>query len=125
MHELSITQAILDTALEHAERAHAQAIRVLYLRIGALSGVASESVQFYFDLLSPGTRAEKARLEFERVAPRVRCRACGAVKNWDPGFDSIREAYAMLPSLEPCACGAKDYHLEGDVSCVLNEMDVD
>lgn len=77
MHELAITEDILRVAVEHAQRAGAQRITVINLVIGDLSSIVDDSVQFYFDFLSPGTLAEGAQLHFERVAARFRCRECG------------------------------------------------
>ncbi len=78
MHELAVTQSILDIALRHAEQAGAQRILAVNLVIGELTGFVDDSIQFYFGFLSEDTLAEGARLNFERVAPRARCHACGA-----------------------------------------------
>jgi hydrogenase nickel incorporation protein HypA/HybF len=78
MHELSVTQSILDIALRHAERANAHRILGINLVIGDLTGFVDNSIQFYFDFLSKETLAQGARLNFERIAPRARCHACGA-----------------------------------------------
>ncbi len=77
MHELSVTQSMLDLALEYAGRASAKRIPHINLVIGELSGIVDESVQFYFDFVSKGTLAEGAQLAFERQPARFRCRACG------------------------------------------------
>ena len=77
MHELGITQNILQIALEHAAKANAQKIRRINLVVGSLAGVVAESVQFYFDFLSKDTPAEGARLVFEKVPGRLRCQSCG------------------------------------------------
>jgi len=77
MHELGVTQNILDIAVEHAQKAGAKKIHRIHLVIGGLSGVVSESVQFYFDFVSKETLAEGAKLVFERVPARLRCRSCG------------------------------------------------
>lgn len=77
MHELAITEEILRIAVEHAERAGATRIVDINLVIGELSSVVDDSVQFYFDFISPGTVAEGAELHFRRVPARLRCRACG------------------------------------------------
>jgi len=77
VHELSVTQSVLDLALEYAERAGAQRITRINLVVGELSGIVNESVQFYFDFVSKGTLAEGAQLAFERQSARFRCRACG------------------------------------------------
>jgi hydrogenase nickel incorporation protein HypA/HybF len=77
MHELAVTEEILRVALEHAERAQATRITDIHLVIGALSSIVDDSVQFYFDFLSPDTIAAGAQLHFERIAARLRCRQCG------------------------------------------------
>ncbi len=78
MHELSITEDVLRIATEHAEKAQAARITRINLVVGDLSSIVDDSVQFYFDFLSRGTIAAGARLHFERVAPRLRCRQCAA-----------------------------------------------
>jgi hydrogenase nickel incorporation protein HypA/HybF len=77
MHELGVTQNILQIALEHAQKAGAKKIRSINLVIGDLSGVIDESVQFYFDFVSKETMAEGAKVVFKKVPVRFRCRACG------------------------------------------------
>ncbi|MBN1934697.1 MAG: hydrogenase maturation nickel metallochaperone HypA [Anaerolineae bacterium] len=77
MHEMSITQEILRIAVEHAGRAGAKQITDIHLVIGALSSVVDDSVQFYFDFLSPNTVAEGARLHFARIDAKLQCRQCG------------------------------------------------
>lgn len=77
MHELAVTQSILDIVTEHARRAQARRILRIHLVVGDLSGFVDDSIQFYFDMLSPGTLAEGAKLSIERVPARVHCRKCG------------------------------------------------
>jgi len=76
MHELSITQSMLDLVLEQAEKAGAREVGRINLVIGEMTGIVEECVQFYFDFISRGTIAEGAALSFNRVASRARCRAC-------------------------------------------------
>ena len=77
MHELSITESLLEIALRHAEKASARRITRLNLVIGELSSVVDDSVQFYWDYVSQGTIAEGAELHFERVPGTMRCLDCG------------------------------------------------
>jgi hydrogenase nickel incorporation protein HypA/HybF len=79
MHELSITQNILNIVGDYAGRAVAQKVTVIHLVVGELTGFVDDSIQFYFDMLSPGTMAEGARLEIQRIPAEVRCRSCGAI----------------------------------------------
>jgi hydrogenase nickel incorporation protein HypA/HybF len=78
MHELSVSQSIIDIALRHGERASAQRILAINLVIGDLTGFVDDSIQFYFDFLAQDTPAQGAQLTFQRIAPRAQCRACGA-----------------------------------------------
>jgi hydrogenase nickel incorporation protein HypA/HybF len=76
MHELAVTQSILDIALRHAAQAQAQRILAVNLVVGELTGFIDDSIQFYFDFLTRDTLAQGSRLQIDRVAARARCRQC-------------------------------------------------
>jgi hydrogenase nickel incorporation protein HypA/HybF len=76
MHELAITQSMLNLVLEQAEKAGAMEVGRINLVIGEMSGVVEECVKFYFDFISKGTLAEKAALSFLMVPTMARCRDC-------------------------------------------------
>jgi hydrogenase nickel incorporation protein HypA/HybF len=86
MHELSITQSILEIALRHAQRAGGPRITDIYLVIGRLSSVVDDSVQFYWDLISEDSLAEGAELHFRRIPAELRCRQCGRGFSPDEGL---------------------------------------
>ena len=73
MHELSITQSIVDTAREHAAGRPVRSIRV---RAGRLTAVVPDSMLFCFELIVDGTELQGARLDIEQPAGRAHCRAC-------------------------------------------------
>jgi len=76
MHELPITQSILEIALRHAQQAGAKRITDLHLAIGKLSYVVDDSVQFYWDMIAKDTIAEGATLHFQRVPAEFLCLDC-------------------------------------------------
>jgi len=76
MHELSITQSMLDLVLEQAEKAEAKSVGKINLVIGEMTGVVGECMQFYFDFLSKGTPAEGAALSFKVIPTTAKCRDC-------------------------------------------------
>ena len=76
MHELAITQSMLDLVLEQAEKVGAKEVGKINLVIGEMTGVVGDCVQFYFDFISKGTLAEGAALSFKMVPTMARCRGC-------------------------------------------------
>jgi hydrogenase nickel incorporation protein HypA/HybF len=76
MHELSIMQSALSIALEQARQAGASRVHEIRLRIGALSGVVPDALEFAFEALTPGTAAADAKLAIEQVPARFWCAKC-------------------------------------------------
>jgi hydrogenase nickel incorporation protein HypA/HybF len=76
MHELSVTESILNIALKHARQAPGCRITDIHLVIGRLSSLVDDSVQFYWDFISEDTLAQGARLHFRRIPARMHCLAC-------------------------------------------------
>lgn len=77
MHELAITEGIMDTALPAAKAAGAQKILEIRLKIGDLSGVFPEYITENFEKLSKGTIAEGAKLKFSKIPASIHCMQCG------------------------------------------------
>jgi len=88
MHELPITQTMLDLVLEHADRAGGGRVTDIHVVIGALSSYVDDSIQFYWDIISRGTPADGARLHFRRVPLQFECRTCHAL--FTPDGESFR-----------------------------------
>lgn len=77
MHELSITEHLLEHCIREAKRQNASKIRTIKLCIGQLNGLVPDCIQVYLDMLSEGTIAEGARIEAEFLPVEVHCRDCG------------------------------------------------
>lgn len=75
MHELSITQNILDIALANAPEGGK--ITKISVKVGEFTYVDPECVKFYFEELSRGTAAEGAVIEAEKTAIKIKCGSCG------------------------------------------------
>jgi len=82
MHELAVTESIVEIVQRHAQQAGAVKVRRIHLLIGELSSIVDDSVQFYFDFVSQDTLAEGAELVFHRRAVALVCAACG--RRWEP-----------------------------------------
>jgi hydrogenase nickel incorporation protein HypA/HybF len=101
MHELSVTQSILEIALDYATRGQATQIVEIHLQIGEVSDFDDEWIQRYFDFVSKGTIAEGARLRISRVPARMQCDQCSFIFPLDKSIWNTQ-----CPS-----CQSKETHL--------------
>lgn len=76
MHELSVTENILEIALTHANAASAKKVTDIFIVIGQLSSIVDDSVQFYWDYVSEDTICSSAKLHFNRIPAKFRCENC-------------------------------------------------
>lgn len=77
MHELSIASRIVELAGEHCRAAGAVRAVAITLRIGQLSCVHEDALQFCFGLISEGTPLAGAALRVIHVPARIWCGPCG------------------------------------------------
>ena len=114
MHELSLTQSLLDIVEDYARREGFSRVNVLRLSFGSLSCIDPAAFEFAFGIQSRGTKAEGARLEFDIRPAVLYCMECEK--------ESPSEGFRPLcPS-----CGGGDVLLAGGTEELkLLEMDVD
>ncbi|MGD0230371.1 MAG: hydrogenase maturation nickel metallochaperone HypA [Syntrophorhabdales bacterium] len=73
MHELTITQNIIDIAVKESPDRRVTGINLV---IGELSSVVEDSIRFCFDVISRDTPVEGARLSITKIAALLRCASC-------------------------------------------------
>jgi len=76
MHELSLSQGIVDLVCQQAAADGAHRVRRVRIAIGALSHVEPHAIEFSFEVVSRGTLADGSVLEIERPPGRAHCLAC-------------------------------------------------
>ena len=76
MHELPVTDNLLEITLRHAKSARAKRVTDLYLVVGQLSSIIDDSIQFYWDIIAKDSIAEGAALHFRRIPVQLECRNC-------------------------------------------------
>jgi len=76
MHELAVTENILEIALKHGQKAKAVSVDDIFLVIGQLSSIVDDSIQFYWDIISKDTLCNQARLHFNRIPAKLFCLDC-------------------------------------------------
>jgi len=103
MHELSVTESVLEIAIKHAEKAGAKKVTDIHLVIGRLSSIVDDSVEFYWQMITKDSLCEDAKLHFKRIPAELVCLECG-------------HKYVLTQELIPCPnCGsARIRVLSGD-----------
>jgi len=123
MHEMSVTQAMLDLALKYA---NGHRITDIYLQVGQMSLVVPECVEFYFEYLSKGTLAEGAKLHFETVPLEMTCMDCGRQADLSDWADEPPRAIMVQALTRGCECGSNNLRVTGgtDFNMVSLEVEV-
>jgi hydrogenase nickel incorporation protein HypA/HybF len=85
VHELSVSAAVVDTAVRHAA---GRKVTSVHLRVGALRQVVPDSLAFYFEIVARDTLCEGAVLEQELIAARLRCESCET--EWEADAPAFR-----------------------------------
>jgi hydrogenase nickel incorporation protein HypA/HybF len=109
MHELALTQSIVDIVARHAG---GRAVRRVTLAVGKLACVMPDAIRFCFDIVATGTALEGARLEIIEVEAWARCRACG-------------EDFARETLWTACPCGARDFEPRAGQELLVKDYEVD
>jgi hydrogenase nickel incorporation protein HypA/HybF len=99
MHELSIAVSLVDAACEKAAELGGVRVEALNVRLGALSGVVREALEFSFELAAQGTAIAGARLAIEEVPVTVHCPLCARDRQL-PGIQHFRCPVCGTPTPE-------------------------
>jgi hydrogenase nickel incorporation protein HypA/HybF len=113
MHELSIMQSAIETALGRAQENGANRICELRLQVGALSGVVPEALLFAFEALTPGTLLEGGTLRIEHVPARFHCGTCAR------DFESE----SMLADCPTCGAISRDLRAGRELQILAMEIE--
>jgi hydrogenase nickel incorporation protein HypA/HybF len=76
MHELGIAQNILEIVQQAVPKEQTPAVRSIRIRVGPLSGVVPDSLEFCFQAIINETIFQKASLAIEQMPAILSCRKC-------------------------------------------------
>lgn len=77
MHELALSQNIVDLVVERAHREGVSAVSRVIVEVGTAAGVEPDALRFCFDIVTADTVMQGAELVIETIAAQARCRNCG------------------------------------------------
>ena len=113
MHELSITEALLNMACQTAAQQQAKKVTALNVKIGKLSGIIDDSVQFYWEIITKETVCKDSTLNFTHIAAKFLCHECNTV-------------FELIDDLIPCpACGSMDLQIVQGDEFLLESIEIE
>ena len=113
MHEMSIAESVLQIIEDQARTDGYARVRTVWLEIGQLAGVETESLRFCFDAVTRDSIAEDARLEIIETAGQGWCMECA-------------RNVAVTARYEPCPiCGSFQIEMTGGEEMRIKELEVE
>jgi len=76
MHEFGVMAYLLEAVEQKAQEVGACRVLAINLVVGDRSSIIDDSLQFYFDMMVPGTVVEGAQLNMRRVPSQFYCGRC-------------------------------------------------
>jgi hydrogenase nickel incorporation protein HypA/HybF len=110
VHELSLSGAVVNTAVKHAA---GRRVTLVSLRVGRMRQVVPDTLEFYFEFVARGTVCEGARLEQELVDATLRCHPCGT--EWE----------IEIPAFLCPTCGGSDVVVAGGDEFEVESIEVE
>jgi hydrogenase nickel incorporation protein HypA/HybF len=108
VHELALTESLVDRV---ADRTVGRRVSAVHVRVGLLSGVVPEAMEFCFDVATAGGPLEGATLVVERVPGRIACRGCGT--------ESAADDLVLV-----CPCGSADVEVVAGQELMLARVEL-
>ena len=88
MHELSIAQEIIESAVKSAQEHNAENVESITLNIGKLLMINPEQLKFGLELLSKDTICEGMEIEIEFIPVKIKCKS-NHITSIDPGIEFL------------------------------------
>jgi hydrogenase nickel incorporation protein HypA/HybF len=113
MHEMSLSQGMLELIEDAARRDGFARVRTVWLEIGALAAVEPEALKFCFDVVTRGSCAQGARLEIIATPGQAWCLKCSQQIG-------ISEPLGACPE-----CGSHQVQVTGGTDMRVKELEVE
>jgi hydrogenase nickel incorporation protein HypA/HybF len=113
MHEISVTQAIVNQAIASARLEGATKIVGVTIGLGSFSGYVDDSVEFYWEILTDKTLAQGSNLHIHRLPGKMSCYTC-------------KKVFKKNQALEKCLyCGSYKLVIEAGDELVLESIEIE
>ena len=123
MHEVSVMADLIDAIKKELERYEVVSVKEVTLKVGKLTNLGSEQLEFAYEIMSRDSILEGSELVIEEEDIEVKCSKCGyegPVKNMELGEDS----HYNIPILSCPECGGAIMITAGK-SCCVKSMEIE
>jgi hydrogenase nickel incorporation protein HypA/HybF len=111
MHEMSIVQSLFEIIGEEVRKNDLARVTLVRMRVGEMSGLVPDSIEFCFEVLARETPVEGAKLEITVVPITGHCASCGCEF-------PVRDLNFTCPG-----CGGLDVDTVGGEELCLDELE--
>ena len=108
MHELALTEGIINIVNSQQEQDGFSKVLEIRLRVGEYSGIVPECIREFFPIAAKGTAAEEAALVIEPVEAAFRCLDCG----YEGKIDRSRACCPDCGSLTVRLTAGREFYVE-------------
>lgn len=119
MHELSMADAIVKTAIDVAEKNNAQEINEVTIEIGKLTLLNPEQLKFMISVLSENTLLEGAEIIIEEVPIEIKCKSCDFVGPTQDDLDHF------VPIVKCPECEEQDLKITKGRECNVKSIKIE
>ena len=120
MHELSMADAIVKTAIDVAEKNDAQEITEVTIEIGKLTMLNPEQLKFMIDVLSENTLLEGAEIIIEDIPIEIKCKSCDFV-----GLAVSDDLDHLVPIINCPECEGRDLEITKGRECNVKTIKIE
>ena len=121
MHEIAVTQALMNMILEEAK---GNRVTAVYVQVGEVSCIVPHQIEIFFKYLSRKSAAENAQLYFEITPLEISCPKCKRIYDLDQ-FKEKEPRYVMFEALaRGCECGNRKMSITGGTGFQLKGIKI-
>jgi hydrogenase nickel incorporation protein HypA/HybF len=113
MHELSISENILNIVENEAHKHNLKRIKEIIIKTGEISDIIPENLEYCFEIISKGTVAEGAKIIVEKLPIKILCLDCG------------KEFTIKKSNLQCPECNSKNLKLTGGNEFFIESMEAE
>ncbi len=117
MHEMALTENVVDIVLRNATMADAKEVTRVHLQIGELRDIVEKLMADCFHYVARGTIAENARLEIERIPLIIQCKNCGEKKHL-----KLHTGDGRITVCDKC--GTSDFHIIQGNEFLVDDIEI-